>query len=209
MAVYFAPERKTGLGEFAEGMKPGLQQAFQFYLQNKMQEMQRQKQMEQMSQTFPEAFTPNYEGAVREKYPVKLFEGYQPTPEQWQEVYQKKTGRLTVPSQFMKFNPAALPEGIKINMPPFIYEKPQPNLFQNVTIDAEGNPAIKIGEQVIPLKSLSKTGATFDTGEKNEFEQLKNELKSSPLEEKIPNYDPKTQKLMYSPSQKKYYVIKK
>ena len=53
------PQRErgqTGLGAFSEALQPGLQQAFQLYLQGKMQEYQRQRQLKLAEQNFPELF---------------------------------------------------------------------------------------------------------------------------------------------------------
>lgn len=57
-----------------------------------------------------------------------------------------------------------LPAGIKLDLSsmmggmPMSYEAQQPSMFQNLTINQEGEPSIKIGDMLVPIKSLTKTG---------------------------------------------------
>ena len=96
---------KSGWDEFAEGLKPGLEKAFQLYLATQLQKQQYEGNIQKAYQMSPESFTPDYEGAVRGQRGVRvnLAEGYQPTPEMWQDIYKTQSNNAPIPSKFLKF----------------------------------------------------------------------------------------------------------
>ena len=154
--VFTLPPRQTGAGAFTEGMSPFLVMAFEQMLKRKFQDQERQKAQQRIQQFAPGLFTTAAQQTLASEQPSMGALGT--IPERYKRILQKEV--QTQPYQ-LDIEKAKQYPGLDFSEMGIPYKVPQPNLFENLTIDEEGNPIIKIGERKIPLKSIGKTSATF------------------------------------------------
>ena len=147
---------KSGWQEAQEAAMPMLQMAFQALMQQKMQENQQKEAQQRLQQFAPGLFTTAAQQTLASEQPSMGALGT--IPERYKRILQKEV--QTQPYQ-LDIEKAKQYPGLDFSEMGIPYKVPQPNLFENLTIDEEGNPIIKIGERKIPLKSIGKTSATF------------------------------------------------
>jgi len=170
MASYIVPAQRTGFQEFSEAFQPGLERAFQMAFQKKLEEQQYQKAMERNRVMFPELFQEEIAPQGYERLKPYLREGGDITPQENIAQAQARLPKgIEIPKQyrFMSEKARGTP-GLELKTSPegypqLGYSTPSSGIFNNITLDAEGNPALKIGDMTIPVRSFSKTGATFKT----------------------------------------------
>ena len=162
MAITVIPPSRTGGQEFLEAFTPYLQQAFSYLLQRKMQEQQRQRNIEQAQQILPGLFQqPSYEELTRQRgmptqglqYPQAL----PPTEREafYKDIYTRKFGEK-VPSQFLKFAPEKAQQypgfGINLQTGEMEYKVPTPDIFTQMA-QWEAQKGKGVGTQPITLPS--------------------------------------------------------
>jgi len=187
MSIQVLPAQRTGGQDFVDAFTPYIQLAFQAMMKRQLEEQQRQRNIQQAQQMMPEAFTSDYEAATRGQkgVNVNLQQGYQPTPEMWQQIYQGQTGKTTVPSQYMKFMPEQAQKypGMGINFQTGEMEYKVPSNFGTmpiINITSEGK-AEQIGTAPKGAKIVSGMGEPSPAQQKFEAEQKE---KTQQLEEK-------------------------
>ncbi len=172
-SIQVIPARRTGGQEFTEAFSPYLQQAFAMMMQRKIQEQQRQKNLEQARQVMPGMFQPTPE-MIQAPSPVQQYatpQGQIPT-------------RPAIPKQY-QFNMQQASQypgmGINFKTGEMEYKVPQPLTPTYIYDPSTGGVkpmTLPTGEPVPPrAKIITKPVAQ----EKFEAEQAEKKLK---LEEK-------------------------
>lgn len=184
------PAPRTGVGEFVDAANPYIQQAFALMLKRQMEEQQRQRNMEQAQQMFPDAFTqPSYEELAGQRGIPTNLQYPQALPQDqreafYKDVYTRKFG-AEIPSKYKKFSMEKAKQypGLGVDFTTGATEYKVPSTMQTmpiINITSEGKME-QIGTAPKGAKIVSALGEPSTAQQKFEAEQQEKKIK---LEEK-------------------------